>query len=248
MRILRTGFFANNKERPAADVPVLVIIMLVVMLTAQTGLWRLRPPVNPFAEPLPPPVSAARLKLYGLNDSLATARFTMLWLQAFDNQPGISIPFRQLDYGRVIGWLNIILSLDGRGQYPLLAASRVYSEVPDDSKKRGMLEFVYEKFFEDPNRRWPSLAHATYVAKHQLKDLPLALKYATALSQQVSAENVPYWVKQMQIYVLEDMDEMESAKVLIGGLLDSGAIKDANELRFLQERLKKLEEGGKEGN
>jgi hypothetical protein len=50
----------------------------------------------------------------------------------------------------------------------------------------------------------------------------------------------------MHIYALEDMDEVESAKILLGGLLESGAITDEHELWFLQERLKKLEEQAKE--
>jgi hypothetical protein len=47
----------------------------------------------------------------------------------------------------------------------------------------------------------------------------------------------------MEIYVLEDMGEIEAAKILIGGLLESGEITDAHELKFLEERLRRLEEG-----
>ena len=167
---------------------------------------------------------------------------TMLWLQAFDNQPGISIPFRQLDYNKVIQWLSLVLELDPAGQYPLLMASRVYGEVADNSRKKLMLEFVYNRFFEDPNRRWPSLAHAVFVAKYKLKDFQLAFKYADALAENVTAKNVPFWVKEMHIYVLEDMGELESAKVLIGGLLESGSIEDEHEIRFLQDRLQQLKQ------
>ena len=165
----------------------------------------------------------------------------MLWLQAFDNQPGISIPFRDLDYPKVIGWLERILALDPKGQYPLLAASRLYSEVPDEVKQRQMLEFVYEQFFQDPNHRWPWLAHAVYIAKHRLHDLPLALRYAQAIAAYATGEQVPHWAQQMQIFVLEDIGEIESAKVLIGGLLESGTITDPQELQFLMNRLKEIE-------
>ena len=85
------------------------------------------------------------------------------------------------------------------------------------------------------------MTHAIYIAKHRIKDYPLALKFAHAVAQQVTANNIPSWVKQMEIYVLEDMGEIESAKILIGGLLESGAITDAHELQFLQDRLDRLE-------
>ncbi len=241
MQLLLPAWITNSNERSVADVPRVVLIILVVALSAQIAWHAARPLLDPSPRPLPEPLSKEQLQLSSLGDPVALAKMLMLWLQAFDNQPGISIPFRELDYNKVTGWLDNILVLDRRGQYPLLAASRVYSQVPDETRQRQMLEFVYEKFFEDPNRRWPSLAHAVYVAKHRLNDLPLALRYAEALAGHVTAGNVPHWVKQMPIYVLEDMDEIESAKILIGGLLESGAIKDEHELLFLMQRLERLE-------
>lgn len=241
MQFLLSERLSSSNERSVADVPRLVLIILVVTLSMQIA-WRAAIPLlDPVPRPLPEPLSTEQLRLVSPGDPVALAKMLMLWLQAFDNQPGISIPFRELDYNKVTGWLDNILVLDRRGQYPLLAASRVYSQVPDETRQRQMLEFVYEKFLDDPNRRWPALAHAVYVAKHRLNDLQLALRYAEALAKHVTVENVPPWVKQMHIYVLEDMNEIESAKILIGGLIESGAIKDEHELRFLMQRLERLE-------
>jgi hypothetical protein len=103
------------------------------------------------------------------------------------------------------------------------------------------LEFVYEEFLRDPDRRWPWLAHAALLAKHRLKDLALARRYAAAVDRHTTAPDVPLWAKQMEIFILEDMDELEAAKIMLGGLLESGAIRDPAEARFLAERLKALE-------
>jgi len=131
--------------------------------------------------------------------------------------------------------------LDPRGQYPLLAASRLYAEVPVEEKQRRMLEFVYRQFFVDPNRRWPWLAHAAAIAKHRLKDLPLARQYAAAIQRHATADDVPLWAKQMEIFILEDMNELQTARIMIGGYIQSGKVKDPAELRFLDESLKRLE-------
>ena len=172
------------------------------------------------------------------------AKVLMLWLQAFDNQPGISIPFADLDYVMVINWLDALLDLDNRFQYPLLSASRVYTETPDDAGKRQMLEFVHRRFRENPERRWPWMAHGVYVAKHRIKDLQLALKYANALRQNLSNGTAPPWVTQMEIFVLEDLGEIESARIIIGGLLASGKLAgNDNELRFLKNKLAELQQG-----
>jgi hypothetical protein len=165
----------------------------------------------------------------------------MLWLQVFDNQPGISIPFMALNYARVTAWLERILSLDPRSQYPLLAAARLYGEVPDPQRQREMMDFVYRKFMEDPNNRWRWLAHAAVVAKHQLGDHALALKFARAIADNTRASGVPSWARQMHIFLLEDAGELAAARTLIGGLLASGKIRDPHEIRFLQERLEALE-------
>jgi hypothetical protein len=104
------------------------------------------------------------------------------------------------------------------------------------------LEFVYRAYLADPNRRWPALAHAALLAKHRLKDLALARRYAAALERHTTARGVPLWARQMEIFILEDMDQLEAARIMLGGLLDSGEIDDPAEARFLAQRLRALEE------
>jgi hypothetical protein len=148
---------------------------------------------------------------------------------------------RELDYGRLGGWLQAILELDPRSDYALFAAARIYAENPDPARARMALEFVYEAFLRDPNRRWPALAHAALLAKHRLKDLPLARRYASAIDRHTTARDVPLWAKQMEIFILEDMDQLEAARIMLGGLLQSGRIDDPAEARFLAQRLKEME-------
>lgn len=234
--------FLTQDERPVRDVPPLCLALLAVALAAQLAWFLIQPQPSAFASKLPAAPSASVLRLLSLDDPLVASRMTMLWLQAFDDQPGISIPFLHLDYDRVISWLNVCLQLDGDSQYPLLAASRLYTFPPDNTRIRKMLDFVYVKFLEKPANRWMWMAHAVYVAKHRLKDLDLALKFAKAIRLHTQAGAAPDWARDMEIYVLEDMGEVQAAKILIGGLLDSGNIKDPNELQFLTDRLHTLEQ------
>jgi len=229
-------------ERPVKDVPPWVIGALAVGLAAQLVVAAVRPAPRATAEDLPPPPSTALLRLASLGEPVAAAKLLMLHLQSFDYRVGSRVPYRDLDYERVVAWLDRIVDLDPSAQYPLMTASRIYAEVPDPAKQRLMLDFVYRRYLEDPNRRWPWLAHAAYVAKHQLKDLPLARRYAVALEKNTTTPDAPLWVRQMEFFILEDMNEFEAAKILLGGLVASGQIKDARELAMLQARLKGLEE------
>lgn len=228
------------RERSLKSVPRVVYLLLVGGLLLQI-LWHSttpRPVAAATALSRAPPVAA--LRVLGFGESGAFARVLMLWLQAFDNQPGISIPFRHLNYDHVISWLDAILKLEPKTNYPLLAATRLYGEIRVPAKQRKMMDFTYRKFLEAPNSRWQSLAHAAFIAKHRLSDLPLALEYAQAIAKQTTDPDVPKWAKQMYIFILEDMDEIESAKVLLGGLLASGSVTDEAEISFLNWRLERL--------
>jgi len=228
-------------ERPLSLVPRSVTIFLLLSLGLQIALHHHQQAVTARPEQIPPPPAIGIVQGLSLGEDVAVAKLIMLWLQNFDNQPGISIPFAQLDYHKVVAWLTLILALDPKAQYPLLAGSRVYAEVPDEDKQRQILAFVEREFRRDPNVRWPWMAHAVYIAKHRIEDIDLALRYARTLSRLATGSEVPSWARQMVIFVLEDMGELDSAKILLGGLLNSGQVTDPHEHWFLSQRLAELE-------
>jgi len=230
------------RVRPLRDVPSWVKLAVLAGLAAQIVWGSLRPPPHATAEDLPQPPSSQVLRLAALGEPIAAAKLLMLYIQAFDYRAGTRIPYRELDYDILIDWLARILDLDPAGQYPLWSAARLYAQVPDPERQRKMLDFIYREYFADPNRRWPWLAQATVIAKHELKDLPLARKFAVALQQNTTDPNVPVWVKQMEPFILEDMGELEMARILIGGLLASGQVKDRRDAELLERRLHRLEE------
>ena len=232
----------RDQERRLTAVPWTVFLFLAAALALQVS-WALhRGAPSARAAALPEPPSLSILKVVSLGQPEVLARILMLWLQGFDYQPGISIAFRDLDYQRVEAWLTRMLELDPGFQYPLLAASRLYGEVGDPEKQRRMVAFVAARFDEDPARRWQWLAHAVYIAKHRLVDLDYALRLARQLANADDGAAIPNWARQMHIFVLEDMGEIESAKVLLGGLLDSGEVTDPRERWFLSQRLAELEQ------
>lgn len=235
-------FFKSSKERSLANIPAWILPLLFIIFVVQISWHKYQPEPIAVVRVLNSPPSDALLNINSFGDRVAFSKLTMLWLQSHDNQPGISIPFRELDYDVLSEWLTAILVLDSKTDYPLLSAARVYAEVPVIEKQRTMLSFVEQEFYKDPNNRWQWLAHAAFVAKHRIKDEKLALKFAQALAEHATGEQVPSWAKQMHIFLLEDIGEIESAKILLGGLLESGKIQDPNEQRFLHQRLQELEQ------
>ncbi|WP_338849182.1 hypothetical protein V8J88_09540 [Massilia sp. W12] len=231
----------GSANRPLHCVPWPVRLALPCLLALQC-LWHANqaPPAARISALTPPP-SYAMLRLASLGESAAFAKFQMLSLQAHDYQAGHSIPFSKLDYVALRGWLGAILDLDPPAQYPLLAAARLYAEAPGAQRARMMTEFVHQRFLEDPNRRWEAMAHAAVLARHRLHDMQLAHKYAKALREHARDPKVPAWVRQMEIFLLEDMNELQAARLLLGAVLANNEAKDPQEVHFLLQRLQEME-------
>lgn len=227
----------GSGERRISDIPPAVGLMLVAAFTLQIGWHAWRPDPRAEVQRLehPPPVAA--LRIAALGDESALAKLLMLRLQAHDEQPGASVPFMSLDYGRVAGWLDGIIELDPLADSPLLAAARLYGSVPDPTRQRMMFELVHRRFLEDPDRRWPWLAHAAVMARQRLEDYPLALRYASALTRHATGAQVPAWVRSMGALIAADLGEVEMAGALVAGLVESGRLTDPHEFRFLAARL-----------
>jgi len=218
------------------QVPAGLRVALGLALLVQLGLHALQPDPLARARALAPPPPTALLQVLSLGEPPALALAGVLWLQAQDSQPGLSLPHARLDYARLEGWLERLLALDPRGQYPLLLASHVYARVPDPERQRRILMLIRRTFPADPQRRWRWLAHAALLARHRLGDTALAIEFATAITREARGPGVPAWARQMSVLLLADTGEVEAARVLLGGLIDAGLVTDPAELRFLLER------------
>ncbi|MEO5340091.1 MAG: hypothetical protein H7837_06160 [Magnetococcus sp. MYC-9] len=225
----------DNRRAPAP-----VVFLLVCALVLQGGWHALQPLPAARTEPLPAPLPVWVWRLASVGEPVAMAKLLTLWLQAHDHQAGGSIPYRRLDLDRLEGWLDTILTLDPRGQYPLQLVARHHAEVDDTARQRRMLAYIRLRFAEDPDRRWPWLAHAVLLARHRLQDLPLALAYAREIRQRTDPGQVPGWARQLEWTVLEAMGEREGARRWIEELLSRSEVTDPVEIRFLNERLRTL--------
>ena len=158
-------------------------------------------------------------------------------LQLHDNQAGKHVRYSQLDYERLVNWLDQIYQLNTQSEYPMMLASRVYSQTRDKTRLRIMLEYIDRTFMQNPQLHWRRLAEASVIAKHELGDLQLALEMAEKLSNQPASVKMPSWARDMQFILLGDMNEFETAITIIVALLQSDAVNDPDEVRFLKEKL-----------
>ena len=75
------------------------------------------------------------------------------------------------------------------------------------------------------------------MAKHKLDDIELALRMARKLARQPASINMPNWARDFEFLLLAELNELESAIAMIQALLQTEAVNDPDERRFLQGKL-----------
>ena len=230
----------RSSLRPMRAAGLAVWIAIILALAAQcTWLHHARRVQRAPAMLLPAPAGPA-LDAFVLGEHAAASYLISLSLQSAEDQAAPASGFAALDYGHLSEWLSAALELDPVGHYPLLLASHVFSQVPDPARQRTMIDLVRLQAGKDLSTRWPWLAHASIMARHRLLDPHLALPLATDLARAPSSIAMPGWARQMAVFLHEDLGEHDAAQALLGGMLLSGTVHDANEARFLAHRLAEL--------
>jgi hypothetical protein len=227
---------AASRMRTAAS-GVQAWLLLACCLLANVLFQRQNPPARLDIVDLRQPPPATLVRAAALGENAFAGYLVMMFLQNVDVPLGRATPLADLERNTVIRWLDLGQDLDPDTGYPLLLAARHYAETGSPAQRRMMLDWVYRRFEERPNQRWPWLAHAVFVARHVLNDNTLAEFYAAALRTQVTDPTVPSWVRQMDLLLRADLGETADARVILGGLIAAGQIRSSAELKFLESRL-----------
>lgn len=212
-------------------------ILLCGCLFANLLFQRLNAPAWSDISDLETPPSLTLVRAASLREDSFAAYLVALFLQNFNVSLGRATPVAAIDRSTVIRWLDLATALDADSRYPLLLASRHFAETGTPEQRRQMLDWIYQRFRERPNERWPWLVHAVFAARHVLHDDALARTYAMALRTRVSDPKAPSWVTQMDLLLRADLGETEDAKTILAGLIVAGQIRSPEELKFLESRI-----------
>lgn len=230
-------------ERPLLQLPLPLLIGFLLVFAAQL-LWHYRIEVQTNLEyqPLLSPFDASTYSGISMGSEQLIGYLLAIRLQLHDSQAGRNFSYARIDYEVLRDWLEQITQMDVTSEYPMLLASRVYSQTDDNDRLRIMLEFIENHFDLDPQLHWRRLAEASVLAKHKLGDLPLALRMAEKLDAQPASVVMPQWARDIRFLLLAELNELESAITIIQALLQSGSITDPDEKRFLLEKLSKFQQ------
>lgn len=229
-------------ERPYKQVPRILLIGFLVLFAAQILSHRSTILQQSNYRPLPSPFPATIYNGLSMGSQQLLSYLLAIRLQLHDNQAGKHLRYDRLDYQRLVEWLDQIYLINPQSEYPMLLASRVYSQTRDKNRLRIILEYIDRTFVQNPQLHWRRLAEASVIAKHQLGDMRLALKMAEKISSQPASVEIPRWARDLEFILLGEMNEHETAITIIVALLQSEAIKDPDEVRFLKDKLLKFQQ------
>jgi hypothetical protein len=224
--------------RPLLQVPWLLLGGFLLLLLMQIAFHQSAITQKAISyRPLSIPFDASIYRGLAMGSEQLFGYLLAIRLQLHDNQAGRHIRYSRIDYDLLVRWLDQIQALNPASEYPIMLASRVYSQTRDKARLRIILDYIDRIFMANPQLHWRHLAEATVIAKHRLGDLALALQMAQKLSSQPASVIMPAWARDIHLILLGDLNEYETAIAIISGLLKSDAVSDPDEKLFLQEKL-----------
>jgi len=233
----------RRAERPMLQLPAPLIWGFILVLLSQLLFHHFSPAQREFSyQPLAKPLRASTYRGIAMGSEKLLGYLLAIRLQLHDSQAGRYFNYNWIDYPVLVEWLEQITRVNPVSEYPMLLASRVYSQTRDKSRLRLMLEFIERNFDHAPQLHWRRLAEASVIAKHQLEDLKLALQLAEKLALQPASTVMPQWARDIRFLLLAELNELESAIAIIEALLQSNAVTDPDEKRFLEEKLSKFQQ------
>jgi hypothetical protein len=224
-----------NRQRTAARGRAW--LLLCTCLAANVLFQRLNPPAWTDVGDLDTPPRLDLTRAASLGENALAGYLADLFLQNFNVSLGRATAVAAMDRGAVIRWLDLSTDLDADSRYPMLLAARHFAETGTPEQRKSMLAWIYQRFQERPNERWPWLVHAVFAARHVLHDNALAETYAAALRTRVTDPTAPSWVAQMDLLLRADLGEAEDARAILAGLIGAGQIRSPGELKFLESRI-----------
>ncbi len=233
----------RRAERHLAGLPKILLAVFGLFFALQIGSHHLTlQRVAAAYRPLGQPLSSDSYRHLAMGSEQLAGYLLALGLQLHDNQAGQHFSYRLIDYERLVAWLDRATELSPGTEYPMLLAARIYTQTGDPESLVKILAFIERRFDEDPQRHWRRMTEACVIAKHKLGDLDLALRLAEKIARQPAEVVMPHWARDFRFLLLAELNELESAIAVIQALLETDAVDDPDERRFLLAKLSEFQQ------
>lgn len=197
-----------------------VLILFTFAVLANIALWFYGRDLRGSWQAVPPVPNQTSAHLMAFGDAQLAYRMVGIMLQNFGDTGGRSTPLREYDYEALTRWLRLADKLDPKSNFTPYLAAMYFGSVDEPSKLPPLLEYLSEVGQRPGGENWRWLAHASYLARFEMNDLELALKYARILA--ALPGDLPAWTRQMPGFILNAQGNKEEALAVMMQILNSG--------------------------
>lgn len=213
---------------------------ITVGLTAVTllcvGFWWLSSDLMARWAGVPPVPSTRTASLMALNDTQFAYRSGAMTLQTLGDTGGQIVPLKEYNYVRLSDWFQTLHRLDPAADHVPMIAAYYFgaTSVPGDIAY--IVDYLEQVGDSPVGQKWRWLAHAAYLARHRMDDMPRALDIAYKLSRitPLDGRPLPIWARQMPAFVLAARGDQAAARALLENMLINETDLHPNEVNFMQ--------------
>lgn len=210
-------------------------LALFLLLALNLALWMSSNRVQAEWAGVPPVPSRAGATMMTLGDAQFSFRFWALTLQNLGDGGGRVTPLKDYDYDKLGKWFRFLHGLDPASEHVPMIAAFYFGGAPGPEQVKVVVDYLGAIGESPVGEKWRWLAHASYLARHRMKDLQLALDLAYRLSRmKLIYGEIPLWAKQLPAFILKEQGEKESAKELIRSLLLNERHPHPSEVNFMK--------------
>lgn len=209
-------------------------LALGALLALNLGLWFASSDMQAKWAGVPPVPRQETAVMMALGDGQFSFRSGAITLQNLGDTGGRVTPLKEYSYAMLGQWFALLHLLDPASDHIPMAAAYYFGATPVKKDVRVVVDYLGRIGQNPYGEKWRWLAHAAYLARHKLDDLPLALDLAYKLSRmQVAGGELPLWARQMPAFILKEQGERDSARDLIEQMLATEKNLHPNEVNFM---------------
>lgn len=193
--------------------------LLLVCVTLNVGMWMRTHQMKAHWTNVPKPPTELNMASTFFGDSALAYRVWALALQNFGNAGGDYMPLKDYDYRYVAEWLNRLDALDPKSNFaPFLAAYYFGATQLPQEQLPGIITYLEKVGSRPEGEKWRFLAHAVFLARHKMQDMPEAVRLAQKLAA-TYRPGMPAWTKQMHVLLTNEIGDKEAAYILMKSIL-----------------------------
>lgn len=186
---------------------------------------------------VPPAPSEAGATAAFLGDKELAYRSIAITLQAFGNNTGQVMALKDYNYGNLGTWFDLEDKLDRVSDYVPFLAAYYFAGNQDSDKLMPVINYLRRVGTYHEKDKWRYLGQAVFLARHKMKNMPLALELSKELAATYKP-GMPAWVVQMPAIVASGMGEKEMAyNLMLDTLQNKGAGMDAAEVNYMIDQI-----------